>query len=156
MLAYSKVKNIHVSPRKAKLVADLIKGKKVSLAKTILLNLDKKSTEYFNKLLDSAIANATNNFAMNAVDLYVFNAIVDEGVMAKRMLPRAKGRADRIRKRHSHITLILSDDRKEPKTLDLSKLNKRANRKQNLAINKNAASSKVVAEPQIKLEEENN
>ena len=113
MKSYAIVYNINVSYRKANLVCRLIRGKKVNDALTILQNLQKKTAKFLNKLLSSAIANATNNHAMNNNNLYVYNAIVGQGKTYKRMTPRAKGASNVIKKRHCHLKVILSDDPKE-------------------------------------------
>lgn len=107
------VYNVNVSYRKANLVCHLIRGKKVNDALTILQNVQKKTAKFLNKLLASAIANATNNHAMDNKNLYVYNAIVGQGKTYKRMMPRAKGASNVIKKRHCHLKVILSDDPKE-------------------------------------------
>ncbi|MBQ3943163.1 MAG: 50S ribosomal protein L22 [Elusimicrobia bacterium] len=107
------VYNINVSYRKANLVCRLIRGKKVDEALTILQNLQKKTAKFLNKLLASAIANATNNHAMNNNNLYVYSAIVGQGKTYKRMTTRAKGASNVIKKRHCHLKIVLSDDPKE-------------------------------------------
>lgn len=110
MLVNAKQKNIHLSASKAKLICDLIKGKKVIDAQIILTNLDKKGSNIIGKILKSAIANATNNFSLDINTLSVKNAVADQGKTIKRTLPRAKGSANLIRKRHCHITIILTDE----------------------------------------------
>lgn len=114
-------KNIHLSPRKAKLVCDLIRNKKVTDALIILEHTNKKAAPIISKLLNSAIANATNNHAMNAEKLYVYHIVANQGSTLKRTSPRAKGSADLIRKRHTHIEIIVSDDENERKN-DLNKI----------------------------------
>ncbi|RXY96851.1 50S ribosomal protein L22 [Malacoplasma penetrans] len=103
-------KNIHVSPRKAKLVCDLIRNKPVTNALSILENTNKKTAVFLKKLLHQAIANATNNHAMQADKLYVYHVVANQGSTLKRTSPRAKGSADLIRKRHTHLEIVLSDD----------------------------------------------
>lgn len=103
-------RNVHISARKAGLVCDLIRNKKVTQAITILENDSKKTSRFLKKILESAIANATNNHAMNAEALYIYNAIANQGRTLKRALPRAKGSSNMIRKRHCHLEIILSDD----------------------------------------------
>lgn len=110
MKARAITKNVHVSYRKANLVCELIRGKKVSEALTILQHTDKKTSKYLLKILQSAIANATNNHAMNASALYIYMASANQGRTIKRAMPRAKGSSNMIRKRHSHLEIILSDD----------------------------------------------
>ena len=98
-----------ISPRKVKIVLDLIKNKSVAEAIGILNNTPKAASEYLIKLLNSAIANATNNHNMDVEKLYVAEAFVNGGPILKRIMPRAQGRAFRIRKRTSHITLVLKE-----------------------------------------------
>ncbi|ASZ08888.1 50S ribosomal protein L22 [Mesoplasma chauliocola] len=103
---------IRISPRKVRLVADTIRNKPVATAIATLYNLDKRSAEPVLKLLNSAIANAVNNNGMDADKLFVKSIFVNEGPTLKRFRPRAHGRAYEILKRTSHITIIVSDERK--------------------------------------------
>ena len=98
---------VRISSRKVKTVIDLIRGKQVAEAKAILMTTPKAATEPVIKLLNSAIANAENNKDLAADMLYVAEAFADMGPTLKRFRPRAQGRASRIRKRTSHITIIL-------------------------------------------------
>ncbi len=98
-----------ISPRKVRIVIDLIRNKSVAEAIGILNNTPKAASEYLIKLLNSAIANATNNHNMDAEKLYVAEAFANPGPILKRIMPRAQGRAFRIRKRTSHITLVLKE-----------------------------------------------
>lgn len=98
---------VRISSRKAKVVIDLIRGKKVAEAEAILLNTPKAASPIVDKLLKSAIANAENNQDMVKDNLYVAEVYADQGPTLKRFMPRAQGRATRIRKRTSHITIIL-------------------------------------------------
>lgn len=98
---------VRISSRKVKTVIDLIRGKQVAEARAILATTPKAATEPVMKLLDSAIANAENNKDMAADMLYVAEVFADMGPTLKRFRPRAQGRASRIRKRTSHITIIL-------------------------------------------------
>jgi len=100
---------IRISPRKVRLVADLIRGKQVSEALAILRYTPQLSREPVVKVLKSAIANAENNENAVAEDLYVTKIFVDQGPTMKRIKPRAMGRADRIKKRTSHITVVVGD-----------------------------------------------
>lgn len=109
-----KLKYLRISPRKARLVADLVRGKKIAEAQAILGFTVKKGSEPILKLLNSAVANAKNSGRKENTDLFISKIVVDEGPTAKRVLPRAKGRADRIMKRSSHITLVL-DEKRGPK-----------------------------------------
>jgi ribosomal protein L22 len=103
-------KNIHIAARKANLVCALIRHKKVNEALVILDHTEKKVARIMKKILNSAIANATNNHNMSGEKLYVYQAIANQGTTIKRSLPRAKGSAHMLRKRHTHITIVLSDD----------------------------------------------
>jgi large subunit ribosomal protein L22 len=105
-------KYVRISPRKARQVADLIRGKSVKDAKYILKLTPRGAAPIVGKVLASAVANAENNNDMSAEDLYVARAFVDEGPTLKRFKPRAMGRASQIRKRTSHITVSV-DQRKE-------------------------------------------
>ncbi|AYV12001.1 MULTISPECIES: 50S ribosomal protein L22 [Shewanella] len=97
------------SPQKARLVADQIRGLPVSKALEILTFSPKKAAVLVKKVLDSAIANAEHNQGADIDELKVGKVFVDEGPTMKRIMPRAKGRADRIMKRTSHITVVVSD-----------------------------------------------
>ena len=105
-------KYVRVSPRKAGDMARLIRGKKVSEAKAILALSPRAAAKLVGKVLDSAVANAENNHELAAEDLYVVQAYADGGPTFKRFRPRARGRASRIRKRTSHITVRI-DEKKE-------------------------------------------
>lgn len=98
---------VRISSRKVKTVIDLIRGKQVAEARAILTATPKAATEPVMKLLNSAIANAENNKDLAADMLYVAEVFADMGPTLKRFRPRAQGRASRIRKRTSHITIIL-------------------------------------------------
>ena len=98
-----------ISSRKVKIVADLIRGKKVSEALAIVKFVPKASSEILEKLLKSAIANAENNHYMKSEDLYVAEIYANQGPTLKRIRPAAKGSAVRIRKRTSHITIVLRE-----------------------------------------------
>ena len=109
--AVATLKNARISARKVKIVADLIRGKKVSEALAIVKFAPKASAEIIEKLLKSAIANAENNHFMKSEDLYVAEIFANQGPTLKRIRPAAKGSAVRIRKRTSHITIVLRDDK---------------------------------------------
>jgi large subunit ribosomal protein L22 len=102
-------KYVRVSPRKAGDVAAMIRGKKVSEAKAILMLSPRAAAKLVGKVLDSAVANAENNNNLDADDLYVVQAYVNGGPTIKRFRPRAMGRASRIRKRTSHITVSVGE-----------------------------------------------
>ena len=100
---------IRITPRKARLVVDLIRNKDVAEAKAILKLTNKQATEVVYKVLNSAIANAEHNYNMDVNNLYVKTAYVTDGVRMKRMLPRAKGRGDVIQKRTCNITVVVAE-----------------------------------------------
>ena len=109
MEAKATLKYARISPRKVKIVLDLIRGKDAGTAMNILNTTKKSASEYLIKLLGSAVANATNNFNMDASKLYVAECFVCPGPTLKRIMPRAKGSADRILKRTSHVTIIVKE-----------------------------------------------
>lgn len=100
---------VHIAPRKARAVIDLIRGKGVDEALTILRFTPRNAAGVVAKVLQSAIANAENNFDMNRANLVVSKAYVDQGPSMKRVLPRARGSANIIRKRMSHITVVVKE-----------------------------------------------
>ena len=101
-------KSVRMSPRKAKLVIDLIRGKKVGQAIAILNNVESTVKEPISKVLNSAIANAVNNNKLEADNLYIKEIYANPGTILKRMRPRAKGSGDRILKRTCHVTVVLA------------------------------------------------
>lgn len=109
MEAIAKHKFARVSPQKGRLVADQIRGLSVAQALEILAYSPKKAAVLVNKVLESAIANAEHNEGADIDELKVAAIMIDEGPTMKRIKPRAKGRADRILKRTSHITVVVSD-----------------------------------------------
>ena len=109
MEAKAILKYARISPRKVCIVLDLIRGKDVAMARAILKNTPKSASEYLIKLLDSAVANAENNFNMNKENLIVSECYVCPGPTLKRIMPRARGSADRILKRTSHVTLVVQE-----------------------------------------------
>lgn len=98
-----------ISSSKVRIVINLIKGKDVKEAMAILKFTPKSASPILSKLLKSAIANAENNNGLNAENLFVSEAYANEGPTLKRIMPRAQGRAYRIAKRTSHITLIVKE-----------------------------------------------
>ncbi len=98
-----------ISPRKVKIVNDLIRNKPVGEAMGILNNTPKAASELLIKLLGSAVANAENNFSMSRDNLYISEIYANEGPTLKRIRPRAQGRAFRIMKRTSHITIVVKE-----------------------------------------------
>ena len=109
MEARAQVNYVRISPRKVKIVLDLIRNKPVDVAIAIMRNTPKAACEPIEKLLKSAVANAENNANMDRNSLYVAECFVCPGPILKRVRPRAQGRAFRIEKRTSHITLVLKE-----------------------------------------------
>lgn len=100
---------IRIAPRKARYVADLIRGKKVEEALDLLAFSPRKASRLISKLIKSAIANAGQNESIDVDTLFIKKIFVDGGPMLKRFRPRAMGRATTIRKRTSHITVVLDE-----------------------------------------------
>ena len=98
-----------VSPQKARLVVDLIRGKDVNEALKVLSFTPKKTALMLKKLVQSAVKNARQNQAIDIDHLFVKSISVDQGPVLKRFMPRAQGRASEIRKRMSHINLVLEE-----------------------------------------------
>lgn len=110
MEARAVLRYARISPRKVKIVLDLIRNKPVGVAMGILKNTPKSASGYLEKLLASAIANAANNHNMDVNKLYISECYATQGPTLKRVRPRAQGRAFRILKRTSHITLVLKEE----------------------------------------------
>jgi large subunit ribosomal protein L22 len=106
---HATAKYIRISARKVKIVIDLIRGKDVTEAEAILMYTPKAASEPTLKLLRSAIANAENNLDMSRDTLYVAEVFANQGPTLRRYRPRSRGSASRIRKRTSHITIILDE-----------------------------------------------
>ena len=109
MEARATARTVLLVPRKARLVTRLIQGKSIAEASAILENMNKKSARLIKKVLVSATANAENNLGMNKANLYVAEAYADGAATLKRFQPVSKGRAHSIKKRTSHITIILDE-----------------------------------------------
>ena len=105
----AKLRGVRLSAQKGRLVADQIRGKKVGEALNLLAFSSKKAAEIMKKVLESAVANAEHNEGADVDDLKVSTVFVNEGRSLKRIMPRAKGRADRIVKRSCHITVKVAD-----------------------------------------------
>ncbi len=105
----ARLRGARISAQKARLVADQIRGQKVDRALNILAFSPKKAARIVKKVLESAIANAENNEGADVDELKVSTVFVDQGLVMKRVMPRAKGRADRISKQTCHITIKVSD-----------------------------------------------
>lgn len=110
MQVSAKARRLSISPQKARLVVDMVRGKPVSDALDILSFSPQKGAVLVRKVVESAIANAENNEGADIDELKVAEIFVDAGLTMKRIRPRAKGRADRILKRTSHITVTVSDE----------------------------------------------
>ena len=100
---------VRISPRKIQIVCDLIRGRDAGTAMAVLMNTPKAASEPLMKLLKSAVANAENNFGMNPDNLVVTEVFATPGPILKRIQPRAQGRAFRINKRTSHVTLAVAE-----------------------------------------------
>ena len=109
MVAKAHARYLRISPRKVKIVLDLIRGKDVGTATAILLQTPKAASEPLMKLLKSAVANAENNLGMDPAKLVVSEVFATPGPILKRMMPRAQGRAYRINKKTSHVTLAVTE-----------------------------------------------
>ncbi len=110
-VAQAHLKQLRMSPRKVKIVLDLIRDNDANYAVAILKNTNRIASESIKKLLESAISNAGNNHNMDTDKLYVAECFVTPGIMKnmKRIRPRARGSADRILKRTSHVTIKLKE-----------------------------------------------
>ena len=109
MEAKAIAKGVRIAPRKARLTIDLIRGKDVKEADIILANLNREASRAIRKVLTSAVANAENNLGLDKESLYVKEAYINEGRTMKRGRAGAKGRPDPIKKRTSHITVVVSE-----------------------------------------------
>ena len=111
MEAKAIAKGLRIPARKARLVVDLVRGKSVEEADTILRNINKEAARLTIKVLTSAVANAENNLGLDKTKLYVKEAYVNEGQTLKRMKFGSRGHVDPIKKRTSHITIVVSDEK---------------------------------------------
>lgn len=149
----AKLNNLRVAPRKAMIIIDLIKGKSVSEANSILTLVNRRAALPVQKLLKSAVANAKHNFQMDEKELYIFKATVDQGPKLKRWIARSRGQANEIQKKTSHITVVLREKRKEN-----DRMKSGQNQEINLKIKKendnsktNLARKKFPSKPKSKL-----
>ena len=108
-IAKAYLRYVRIAPRKVQIVCDLIRGKDAGTAMAILMQTPKAASELLLKLLKSAAANAENNHQMDPEKLYVSQVFATPGPILKRMMPRAQGRAYRINKRTSHITIAVAE-----------------------------------------------
>jgi large subunit ribosomal protein L22 len=111
-MASATARFVRISPRKLRLVIDMVRGKSVADARSVLAFTPRGGSVVVEKVISSAVANAENNYDMSGDDLYISSIYVNEGPTLKRFRPRAMGRASQIRKRTSHITVIVTE-RKE-------------------------------------------
>ena len=109
MEARAYLKYARISPRKVQIVCDLIRGKDTKTAQAILMATPKAASELLLKLLKSTVSNAENNHNMDPEKLYVSATYANPGPILKRFMPRAQGRAYRINKRTSHITIVVAE-----------------------------------------------
>ncbi|HZK57004.1 MAG TPA: 50S ribosomal protein L22 [Clostridia bacterium] len=109
MEARATVKHVRIAPRKAQLVANLVRGKKVDEALAILKYTPRGAASVIEKLVKSAVANAENNYNMDVDNLYISEIYANQGTTMRRFRPRAFGRAAAIRKRTSHIGVVLKE-----------------------------------------------
>lgn len=105
----AKIKFLRIAPRKVRLVADMIRNKNINEAMDILGFVNKRSAPVIKKLLKSAVANADQKKVVDVDTLFVKHISVDQGPTLKRYMPRAQGRASEIRKKTSHVNLVLAE-----------------------------------------------
>lgn len=117
--AKAQLKSLRMSPRKVRLVVDLVRGMNVEAARAELAFNKKAAARPVLKLLESAVANAVHNHHMKTENLMIETAFVDEGKTLRRWMPRAMGRATPLRKRSSHITLVLTGEVDESKKVEV-------------------------------------
>ncbi len=110
MKVNARAKHVRMSPFKVRRVLDLIRGLPVSEAEVILAFTNRRATEPVSKVLHSAVANAEHNHSIDKDELVIAECYADEGPTMRRFKPRARGRATRIDKRTSHITIVVSDE----------------------------------------------
>jgi large subunit ribosomal protein L22 len=109
MEARATAKYLDISPRKIRLVAHAVRGRTVQQALAMLQFMPQKGARYLRKLIQSAVANAENNYAMDVNSLYIATILVNQGPTQRRYRPRAHGRVSPIRKRSSHVTAIVAE-----------------------------------------------
>ena len=156
MIVKAKLNYLRISPRKTRLVADLIRGKSVLEAQAILNFIVKKSKEPFLKLLNQAVNNAQNSFQLDEKNLYISKITVDEGPKLKRWRPRSRGQAYEIQKKTSHISIVL--DQIITKPVKKKKKQDKAEKKEQekpLVVSKNLENDKIERTEKAKLRPEN-
>ena len=119
------LKNTRIAPRKVRLIADMVRGKNVATAKNILMLAEKKARHPIAGLIDSAVANASHNFKIAPEGLIVKEIRVDQGFVMKRSMPVSRGSAHPIKKRTSHISIVLAQgtEKKSKKTKTITSKN---------------------------------
>ena len=141
-------KYLRVTPRKARFVLDNMRGKSVIEALATLKFIPNEAARYITKVVESAAANAENNYSMDRDTLRITGAMVDQGPTLKRIHPRAMGRAYRILKRSSHITIVVSEDESLKKVAPKAKAGRRR-RKETAAAEPKAAAPKRIAKKKV-------
>lgn len=149
MIAKAHQNSVRVSAKKAKLVCDLIRHQTVADAFKILQITPQKSAKLLFKLLSSAVANAVNNHGMNGESLYVFHAVANQGRTYKKVLPRAKGRSDLMRKRTTNFVIQVSDDVNERKTLNTKLLKPRAHQHKVVVVDGQKTKQSIAVETKV-------
>lgn len=109
MQATAHLRDVRLSTQKARLVVDLVRGKDVAHALLVLSEMPQKAATFVSKCLNSAIANYENNLGGDIDDLFIETIFVNQGASFKRIKPRAKGRADHVKKPTSHITVVVAE-----------------------------------------------
>ncbi len=127
----AQLNNLRIAPRKVRLVADRVRGQQVDKAIGMLKYDLRKTAEPMEKLLKSAVANAQNNHKLKSDDLYIIDITVGEGPTLKRWMPRAYGRATKILKRTSRVSIVLSEKEVENKKEEVKPVKSKAGKKSN-------------------------
>jgi len=141
------LKNYHQSPRKVRLVATLITGKKVNTALTELDFIERRASLPIKQLIMSAVANAENNFNLDRGDLYIKELRVDKGIVMKRMMPGAHGRGYPLKRRTSHVAVLLDIKIEKEK---VKKTEKTSPKTKEVKAEKPKVAKKVVAKKAVK------
>ena len=153
MAVTAKLRYLRIAPRKVRLMADLIKGKKVQDAQNILNFTVRKSAQPLLKLLNSAVASASHNFQMEPTNLYISKVLVNEGPKLKRWRPRARGQAFEIQKKTSHITIVLDEiEKRAKKTKKAEKIKKAKKVVKKLKKKKKEKEEKPGLRPELEVE----
>lgn len=151
----AKLNYLRIASRKVRLVVDSIRGRKVTEAEYRLKFIPKKATDPVGKLLQSAIANAEHNFGLDKNNLYIAEICVDEGPTLKRWRPRARGAANQIHKKTSHVKIVLEEiepgqEMKIGKKGKIKKLKRKEKPKEKVTLDKNQSSKPVKDETPVK------